>query len=205
MYQPMRGDAPKTVENVAVSAQDLNPGEWYLDRAKNEIVYAAMSDEEGQALADGSVQATAAVEEVLLNLNRTSGHTWSGVSFQYATWLRPGQDGGFVEQQSAACDLCPPAMQKERELCGAHDNYVITPGNVVVTGGKDLSWEKCSFTHLGAYAVQALGGSQGLSWKGCLFEDVSAGALMLGDVTTWNYTLIPESESDMGFTVTDNT
>ena len=32
------------------------------------------------------------------------------------------------------------------------DVYATTPGNVVVTAGRDIAFESCTFQHLGAYA-----------------------------------------------------
>ena len=207
--QPVRDKTPPTVENVLAKGTgtdmdedmdagrgidlDMLPGEWYLDRAASTILYAAVSEEEARALVSGGqagAGAVAAVEEVVLAANATSGHSWEDLAFEHGTWLRPGQGGGFVEQQTAACDLCTDVPSKDRGMCGAHDNYAITPGNVRVVGGSGLKFERCAFRRMGAYAAQAVGGSRQIEWAGCLFEDVSAGALMLGDVTTWNYTQV---------------
>ena len=65
-----------------------------------------------------------------------------GLIFEYATWRRPGNAEGFVEQQSAACDDCP-AGTKAGVGCGANDTYLITPGNVAVLGSKDVSFHNC--------------------------------------------------------------
>ena len=65
-----------------------------------------------------------------------------GLIFEYATWRRPGNAEGFVEQQSAACDDCP-AGTKAGVGCGANDTYVITPGNVAVLGSKDVAFHNC--------------------------------------------------------------
>ena len=72
------------------------------------------------------------------------------------------------------------------EGCGEHDTFFVTPGNVVVSAGRNLEFVNCTFQHLGAYAASALNGSQNISWRGCTFQDVSAGAVSLGDVTTWD-------------------
>ena len=48
-----------------------------------------------------------AVEEQLVLHDSSAQHTWQGVVFEFATWLRPMQGDGFVEQQSAACSVCP--------------------------------------------------------------------------------------------------
>ena len=54
-----------------------------------------------------ATQAVLAVEEVLVSYNGVRNHAWHNVSFEYATWLRPMQDAGFVEQQAGACNVCP--------------------------------------------------------------------------------------------------
>jgi hypothetical protein len=53
------------------------------------------------------VSAVLAVEEILVKHEGASNHQWHNVSFEYATWLRPMQGGGFVEQQTGACNVCP--------------------------------------------------------------------------------------------------
>lgn len=194
MYQPVGGRAPKFVENVR---EHLNePGEWYFDSSADEILYYPLP---GQDM--NKVEVMAAVEETLVYHDHIMNHKWEHVSFEYATWLRPSAGDGFVEQQSAACDICPEGI-KASEGCGKNDDYVITPGNVVVNRGRNLEFVNCSFTHLGAYGVSANNGSQNITWRGCLFEDISAGALMLGDVTTWNITDI--TLWDKNFIVEDN-
>lgn len=133
--------------------------------------------------------------------NGTARHTWEGVTFEHATWLRPMQGAGYVEQQSAACNVCP-VNQKMEPGCGGGDIYAITPGNVVVSGGSDISFVNCTFRHLGAYAAAAAGGSQRVAWTGNVFHDVSAGALMLGELNSCGVT--DPAEWDSNFTVSDN-
>ena len=58
-----------------------------------------------------------------------SKHEWSGVAFEFATWLRPMQGGGFVEQQAGACNVCEQGHPVPSEGCGMNDDYVVTPGN----------------------------------------------------------------------------
>ena len=92
--------------------------------------------------ADRKVAAVVAVEETLLTHSASARHQMEGLIFEYATWLRPGNAEGFVEQQSAACDDCP-AGTKAGVGCGANDTYVITPGNVAVLGSKDVAFHNC--------------------------------------------------------------
>ena len=67
--------------------------------------------------------------------------------------------------------------------CGGGDIYALTPGNVIITSGKDIAFTNCTFQRLGAYGVSAGGGSQRVSWSRCTFRDISAGALMLGEIS----------------------
>ena len=97
------------------------------------------------------------------------------------------QGDGYVEEQTGACDICPYGVELQ-DGCGLHDSFVVTPGNVVVSAGQNIEFANCTFQHLGAYAASAINGSQNVSWRGCAFRDVSAGAVALGDVATWDVT-----------------
>merc|ERR1712087_446194 len=57
----------------------------------------------------------------------------------------------------------------------------------------------------GAYAGALRGGTQDVSWKACTFRDVSAGALMLGDLTIATCNETDTSKWDKNITVADNT
>ena len=109
------------------------------------------------------------------------------------------EGAGFVEAQSGACSICPVGgLRAHRGRvgqspwlnngpfpvgCGGGDVYELTPGNVIITGGADIQFSNCTFQHLGAYAASAGGGSQRVSWSQCRFRDISAGALMLGEIS----------------------
>lgn len=110
------------------------------------------------------------------------------LAVEIATWLRPMQGDGYVEQQSAACNVCPRGASQGvppfAPGCGGGDSYIMTPGNVRVEGGSDITFHSCVFRHLGAYAAGADRGSQRVSWQNCTFQDLSAGAIMLGGLDT---------------------
>lgn len=194
-YQPIGGSPPATVENVR---EHLNqPGQWYFDRQFQEILYFPFPDEDMS-----TVTAVIATEENLVSLNGAARQTWNNVTFAFATWLRPGQNDGFVEQQSAACSTCPYGVTNAWN-CGKDDVYVVTPGNVALTAAVSVDFANCTFIHLGGYAASARGGSKSVSFRGCRFADVSGGAVMLGDTASFNITDV--SEWDTNFTVSDCT
>jgi hypothetical protein len=181
-HQALRG-APGAIENVRehFSAQPQPQGTFYWDRAVNMIYYLPRI---GENMSDMSTtHAVVAAEETLVTITNASNHCWQEVTFEYATWLRPGMGEGYVEQQAAACNVCPVGLMPPADNCGKNDTYVITPANVVVDGAKNISFENCSFQHLGKFAVAAHGSSQSIAWKGCLFTDVSAGAISIGTIS----------------------
>jgi hypothetical protein len=83
----------------------LSPGDFALDEDSKTVHYALR---EGEDAAD--LGAIMPVLEVLVEISSgggggdSSGHvSFEGFSFRHATWLRPGQEDGYVEQQCGAC------------------------------------------------------------------------------------------------------
>ena len=195
MYQPVGGSPPVSVENVREHLTER--GTWYFDRAGEAVLYFPLAGEDMRAAAT-----VIATEESLLALNGAARQEFAGLTFAFATWLRPGQDLGYVEAQSTACSVCPYGVTSEAG-CGKYDVFEMTPGNVALTGARAIDFANCTFTHLGAYAASARGGSQNISWRGCVFADISAGALALGDTASFNIT--DPAAWDANLTVADCT
>jgi hypothetical protein len=86
---------PIHVENVREHLS--TPGQWYFDRAKQEVLYYPLV---GQDLS--KVEVILAVEETLVKHVGAQNHAWSGLTFEFGTWLRPMQGAGFVEEQTGA-------------------------------------------------------------------------------------------------------
>jgi hypothetical protein len=122
----------------------VTPGQWYHDRAMAQVLYFPLP---GVDVAKSTI--VLAVEEILVKHLGVSRHSWTQVVFQYATWLRPMQGKGFVEQQAGACNVCDHYVPVPSEGCGINDDYVLTPGNVVVSNSHDLEFVNCTFRHLG--------------------------------------------------------
>ena len=85
-----------------------------------------------------------------------------------------------------------------------NDTYLLTPGNIVLDGAKNISFVNSTFQHLGAFAVEARNGSQGIAWQGCLFRDASAGALSLGSISDHALNETDPSLWDRGMLVEDS-
>jgi hypothetical protein len=171
---------PRFIENVA---EHLEPGQFYHYVSAGKLLYYPLPEEDNDLQQRVGIDAILAVEEKLVQLSGATGHTFEGITFEHATWLRPGQDAGYVEAQAGACDVCAYGSPIPAEMCGVNDTE-LTAGNVAVTSGsRSIEFLNCSFRHLGAAAASTRGGSQDIAWRRCSFEDVSAGAIVLGDIT----------------------
>jgi hypothetical protein len=191
--QPIGGSSPISVENVKEHL--VVPGQFYSDKVLQIIYYYPFPDQE-----INNVQVIAAVEETILSLTEVSRQTFTNITFAYGTWYQPGEDLGFVEQQSAALNICQYGISNEH-YCGLEDVYQVTPGNVALLTSQDILFVSCVFTHLGAYGASARNGSQYINFTSCKFNDISAGALMLGDTASFNITDI--TLWDANITVSD--
>jgi hypothetical protein len=181
-WQPVGTIPPTWLENIR--SELAIPGQWYHDKQHQKVLYYPLP---GQDMA--KVRAVLAMEEVLVRHEGARNHIWSNISFEHATWLRPMQSEGFVEQQAAACDQCPYGVANKTHRaagCGLDDVYVSTPGNVQVVASHNVAFEGCTFQHLGSFAASASNGAQAVAWRRCIFRDISGGAVWLGGTDTWN-------------------
>lgn len=197
-WQPIGGSPPITVENVR---GDLStPGQWYLDSEAGVILYFPLPSQANLS----QVTVVVAGEGTLVGVmgKGAARQSFVGLTFSFATWLRPGEGEGFVDSQSSACNVCPYGVTNSY-LCGGEDTYAVTPGSVAVVGGEEVDFTYCTFAHLGAYGASVGGGSHFVSFHGCLFTDLSGGAVMLGDTTSFNITDV--SLWDSNLTVADCT
>eukprot|EP01052_Picozoa_sp_SAG31_P013918 SAG31_NODE_849_length_11529_cov_3.342257_15_plen_489_part_00 len=194
---------PRFVENVK---EHLEPGQFYHYVSVGKLLYYPLP-QEVHLLQKGTLNAVLAVEETLVELSAVTDHTFEGIAFEHATWLRPGNGPGYVEAQAGACDVCAYGTPIPSEMCGANDDDELTAGNVAVTNGsRSIEFVNCSFRHLGAAAASTRGGSQDIAWRHCSFDDISAGAIVLGDITSLSRnSSTPVSQWDQRLTVEDCT
>jgi hypothetical protein len=103
---------PSYVENVREHLQ--HPGQFYYDVAKAEVIYMPLPGEDMSEL-----EAFIPVEETLIHHDGSSRHTWEGVTFEYATWLRPAEGPGDVEIQAAGAMEAPVGVDGTAPPAGA--------------------------------------------------------------------------------------
>jgi Right handed beta helix region len=165
-------DTPTYIEN-AYELLD-QPGEWYLDRSSGTLYYLPRASEE---LSTANV-----VAPVLERLVRAAGTLdkpihhirFSGITFAYATWLRPSGNDGFAEVQANFTFTGPRRA--------VSSTWAKTPGNLTFRAAHHVSLVCNRFTHLGAAGLTFEYGSRDNIIAGNVFTDISATAIQVGDV-----------------------
>ena len=155
-----------------------SPGSFFFDSAKAELLYAAPP---GWQPAESEV--VLPVNQTLLQVKAgTQAVTFEGVVFEHGGWLAPNEDFGFVDDQ-AGTECVEPQPGTARTVL---PNKTI-PANVVVEGGAHgVLFDGCTFRHLGGTALHFQAGAQHSSVERTEFYDVSASAVMIGNVTDWD-------------------
>ena len=136
-----------------------------------------------------------ALEDTLLNISGTTGHTWESISFRYSTWMQPNTPDGYVDNQATTfhcsgvpCGNCTGSPGSATCLL---NSFGAAPGAIHVVDSKDLVFRGCEFAHIGSgFALYVDGASVAVTITRCTFTDLSGGFLTL--------------KSGSGFSVTEN-
>ena len=150
-------DARYFIENTP-DALDA-PGEWYLDRASGLVSYLPLP---GENLMQAQVVAPALSTLIQLRGSSETGHfvrhiVFRGLTFEHAAWTMDA--AGYADTQAAS-----PA-----------------PSAVEASGALDCTFEKCSFAHLGGYAMSLGRGSKRNQVLASHFFDLGAGGIKIGE------------------------
>eukprot|EP01052_Picozoa_sp_SAG31_P024017 SAG31_NODE_2017_length_6663_cov_3.680530_4_plen_280_part_00 len=195
---------PEYVQNVFEllgATEGGRPGDWYLDldeeSSKGGFVYYVTAEAE----AGHPIKAILPQLELLVHGKSGMANVmWTDVTFSDATWLTPSTAVGFIEMQ-AGCTLrgaTPPAGLSDWD-----DDSLWTPttANILLEGVNGARFDRCTFTRLGACGVSLEGGAQNNSIADSIFADISASAVSIGRVNSYNIT--DRSKHDAGNTVSD--
>jgi hypothetical protein len=159
----LEANVPTDVEN-AFELLD-QPGEWYLNRLQGVIYYIPRSDENMS-----TAEIIAPVLETLVSGKGVVGSPihniqFNGITFAFATWLRPSGNDGLPEHQANA--YIPD------------DEFPLA--NVTFQTAQALRFERCLFTHLGGMGLRSFKGSQNNVVIGSVFTDISSNGIVIGD------------------------
>jgi len=165
-------DRPTYIENAYELLDE--PGEWYLDRPGHTLYYIPRA---GEDLARATVVAPRL--ELLLGAVGTPtapvhNIRFSGLTFAYATWLRPNGNDGFSETQ-ANFTLTGTSWPSD-------GNWTKTPANVTVRSASHVAFTCNAFIHLGGAGLTFEHGSHDNVIARNVFTDISANGIQLGDV-----------------------
>ena len=179
--------APTAIE--AIGADNLVPGEWWLDRVKKVAHY--------QPLPGETTAATSAVMPVLEKLvfgsgsdtAKLSGISFSQISFQHATWFAPR---GFVGDQGGQSNNCPSITSFRM------------PSNIAFHNCEGIIFDTCEFAHLGMNGVEFAFGAHRNLVHNSFFHDISGAALQIGRTDGATAKLTDAASQEIGNTLSNS-
>ena len=161
------------------------PGEWYLD-AKAQKVYYIPRNGENMSTADVEVPAV----ETLVSVegtpdNPVSGVTFEGVTFSYATWMRPSISGHAPLQagmyMTEAYKLRPKTVRPNGDHKLDNQGWVGRPAAAVsVNAATNVDFLKCTFEHCASTGVEFHQYTKGGSIKRCTLRDLGGSGILAG-------------------------
>ena len=152
---------PPLVEAVRAS---LAPGAFWHDLDGGRVYYALA---QGQSAADLERDAWVPAADVLLQLDHTTAHTFSGLTFSHSGWWQANTAAGFVDAQTAVYN-------------GGHE----PPGAVRASGVARVAFTNCSFINIASpYAIELNNASSESGVERSAFAGLSGGAVKLGGVS----------------------
>lgn len=179
------GRTPTRIENAYAF---LHPGQWYLDRAADQLYYMPAG---GESMAAVDVEAprletlvtvAGTLDEPVRNL------TFRGLTFSHATWVDPSSPAGFADVQdnlrlTSGDKATPQGTCTFGVPPGTCPFGALTrePGNVELRAADNVTFERNRFTGLGAAGLVIEYGSHGNTVIGNEFTDIAGNAIILGD------------------------
>ena len=97
----------------------------------------------------------------------------------HATWLAPNSSDGYALDQSGFHLV---GSDHATNTIGHDPNAVGIPGNLNFLYARNISFENCTFEHMGAIALNFGTGSQNNEIVSNTFSDISAAAIQVGGI-----------------------
>ena len=133
-------------------SEALAPGMWRLDRSAGSVAYRPLPGEDLQ-----TAEVIAPALPQVLRLEGAERVTVRGVTFSHTEWTLPKDCSGFGQAAAGV------------------------PGAVFAERARECTFEQCSFTRLGDYALELGRGCQGNRVTGCEMSDLGAGGVKIGE------------------------
>ena len=144
-------------------------GEWHLDQTSGTLSYFATENEDPNQQEFITPSLTS-----LLSVDGCDKITFKGISFQHCRYQLP--PGGSAGVQAA--------FHQRRPAVGKYENARDPkPAALRITNSKNIVFENCTFSNLGASGLWIANGCSEFSVNKCEFRSIGANAIMLGDVS----------------------
>jgi hypothetical protein len=160
------------------------PGEWYLDTDTRQLYYMPLPGEDmRQATVEAPVLETV-VEVVGSTVGKPRNISFSNISFGYTSWLRPSLQGHVPLQVgmylTEAYKLRPKADRPNNHKLDNQGWLGRAAAAVQVSWADSISFDGCTFAHLGGSGVDYVVGCQGGSVDRCTFTDIALNGYVAG-------------------------
>ncbi len=148
-------------------------GEWYLDVSNHFVYYKPRSTEDmvTATLTFPVLDPIVTVEGSDID-HMVSNIRFEGISFMESTWLRPDSFGN-VEMQ--ASQYCLPVLDEN-----SNDNSGRPSAGIIVKNAHHIVFERCTFSNMGATALDVVSGAYNIKIVGNVFKDISGNGISVG-------------------------
>jgi hypothetical protein len=162
------------------------PGEWAINSADGVVYYRPQPTEDME-----TAQVELPIIEALVEAYGTpdapiESITFSGLTFRYATWLRPGGNEGYVADQSGVYLVGTNAPNFighiQPNITNEPARIARTPGALRFRHAVNIVITSNVFEHLGAVALDLESGSKSNRVSHNRFTDISSAAIQVGGV-----------------------
>ena len=191
------------------------PGEWFLDTKEQKVYYIPRADEDMRN-ADVEVPALETLLKVEGTPDQPVSHvTIDGISFQYATWMRPSLQGHAPLQAGMylieAYKIRPQIKRPNGDHKLDNQGWVGRPASAVsVNAATDVSFTNCTFTHCASTGLDYHLFIQKGKIERCTFQDIGGTGILAGSFGPESHEAhLPYSPTDMreictGLTISNN-
>lgn len=176
------------------------PGEWYHDVVAHKLYYYPKA---GEDMNDVIVPALETLVKVEGTLDRpVHDITFSGISFEHTTWMRPTTDGHVPLQagmyMTEGYKLRPQTVRPDRNHKLDNQGFLGRPASAVtVAGANDINFTGCTFTCLGSSGLDYIEGTHGGVVSECLFTDIAGNGIVAGSFSPESFeTHLPYDPQD---------
>lgn len=178
------------------------PGEWFYDNTTHKLYY---YPREGENM--NTAPAVVPVLETLVQVEGTperpvTNIRFEGINFNYTTWMRPSEKGHVPLQAGMymldAYTLKPEQYRDDNNHPLDNQGWIgRPPAAVQVQGAQYISFNNCSFEHLGSCGIDFIRAAQNTKVEGCLFRDIAGNGLQTGKFADCSFeTHLPYNPAD---------